>query len=108
MEHSPSSIMEGSILNVTPVYSNLTTAFDDGAREGEAYISSMINIVCRPIWIIMGTIGKCFLHVRCVKFLSLNSYILKELFLCFQKLVIANCTLFYCGRFPTPGIEPGS
>ena len=63
MEYSPSSIMEGSTLNVTSVYSNLTTAVDDGAREGEAYISSMINIVCRPIWIIMGTIGKCFLHV---------------------------------------------
>ncbi len=32
----------------------------------------------------------------------------KELFLCFQKLVSGELQTLYFGRFPTPGIEPGT
>ncbi len=32
---------------------------------------------------------------------------IKELYLCFQKLVSGVLHTFYCGRFPTPGIDPG-
>ncbi len=35
-------------------------------------------------------------------------HIIKELFLCFQKIVSGELHTFYFGRFPSPGIEPGS
>ena len=37
-----------------------------------------------------------------------TSLTIKELFLCFQKLVSGELHTFYFGRFPSPGIKPGS
>ena len=39
---------------------------------------------------------------------SNKEFFIKELYLCFQKLVSGELHTFIFGRFPCPGIEPGS
>ena len=58
MDYNITSNIKSNISNIT----NSTTSpglFQHEDSESNAkYINSMINIICRPILIIMGTIGK--------------------------------------------------